>query len=278
MTSTGRRSPIERAVAREDRMNGGNGSNRSPLLFGVFGALLVAGAVATSAAHAQLEVLLRGVEATQPQAGRCGRYRFEAEEPSGKRAVEFDACIESVSEGGHGTVILHLWSGDSLDARVEVRHEMFEGGGGTLLEHVIAVEQTENGEVRRLTSESWRDLPALSPAPELPVLRDSTLAMLQHVPTGLTCPGRLLEEGRSSRRQMGSARVTQTESRVLRVWTATEAPILGVVRATAYVRSERQFSEPIPGVPERGPRESRYSLELLEFHRTATDAPDKSSR
>ncbi len=245
---------------------GGNGSSRSPLLL----AALLAGLTcvcAASAARAQLEVLLRGVEPTTPKPGLCGRYRFEAHEPSGTRRVEFEACVESVGADGEGDVVLHLWSGDSLDARVEVRRAMFAGGGGSLLDHVIAVEQTEDGATRRLTPDDWRDLPALSPAPELPVVRDSSLAAVEHELTGLVCPGRLLEEARVREHQMGSAQVTQFESRVLHVWSAPEAPILGVVRATATVRSERRFSEPIPGVPQRGPRESRYSLELLEFHR-----------
>lgn len=273
MTGTGRRSPIRRAHGTRASY-GGNGSVRSPLAFGLFLGVLLCGGVALPA-HAQLEVLLRGVDATEPRPGLCGRYRFEAHEPSGTRTVEFDACIESVAEDPDGAVVLHLWSGDSLDARVEVRASMFTGRGGSLLEHVLAVEQTENGETRRLTPQDWRDLPALSPAPELPVVRDSSLAPLQHEATGLRCPGRLLEEARRSETQMGAAQVIQLESRILRVWSAPQAPILGVVRAQARVRSERRFSQPIPGVPERGPRESRYRLELLEFHRDSEVSHDK---
>lgn len=270
MTSTGRRSPISRLHGTRASY-GGNGSVRSPLAFvGLVGVLACAAVV--SPAHAQLEVLLRGVGATEPQVGRCGRYLFEAHEPSGVRTVEFDACIESVDSSA---VVLRLWSGDSLDARVEVRAAMFAGAGGSLLEHVLAVEQTENGETRRLTAQDWRDLPALSPAPELPVVRDSSLAPLQHEATGLRCPGRLLEEARRSETQMGDVQVIQLERRVLQVWSAPQAPILGVVRARARVRSERQLSKPIPGVPERGPRESRYSLELLEFHRDTGTSGDK---
>ena len=239
---------------------------RSPLLWSAFLACVV-GAFAPSSSQAQLEVLLRGVNPSQPQAGQCGRYRFEAMEPSGTRRVEFEVCVESVGDGEDGAVVLHLWSGDSLDARVEVQREMFRGSGGSLLDHVIAVEQTENGEKRRLTPEDWRDLPALSPAPVLPVVRDSSLAPLRHQATELVCPGRLLEEARTREHPMGTSQVIQSESRLLRVWSAPEAPIFGVVRATATVRSERRFSQPIPGVPQRGPRESHYSLELLEFHR-----------
>jgi hypothetical protein len=59
--------------------------------------------------------------------------------------------------------------------------------------------------------------------------------------------------------------VTNSEDRRLDVWTAPEAPILGVIHAVATIRSERIFSEPIPGVPMRGPRLMQYSLELLEI-------------
>jgi hypothetical protein len=98
------------------------------------------------------------------------------------------------------------------------------------------------------------------------VVADSSLASFDHAATGLHCQGRLLEESKSTTRMMGDVEVNQSEHRQLRIWTAPEAPILGVVRAHAVVRSERKFSRAIPGVPPRGPRESRYELELLEFH------------
>ena len=104
MTSTGRRSPIRRHHGTR-ASHGGNGSVRSPLAFIALFGVLACGGVAWPA-HAQLEVLLRGVGATEPQAGRCGRYRFEAHEPSGVRTVEFDACIESVDSSPDGAVVL----------------------------------------------------------------------------------------------------------------------------------------------------------------------------
>ena len=171
--------------------------------------------------------------------------------------------------------MLHLWSGDSLEARVEVDAAMFAGQGGTLLDHVRSVVQIEKGKTKRLAPEDWQKLPALAPAPKLPVVADSSLGAQRHGPTGLECHGRLLEEARTATRKMGDADVTQTEHRWLRIWSATEAPVLGVVRAQAVVRSERTFSQPIPGVPQRGPRESRYELELL---RLEPDPNPKSAR
>jgi hypothetical protein len=94
---------------------------------------------------------------------------------------------------------------------------------------------------------------------------DSSLGKVRHLPSGLECDGRRLEEAREKHLQMGEADVVLSESRKLRLLTAPEAPILGVVRAVAQVRSERRFSQPIPGVPQHGPRESRYELELLSL-------------
>ncbi|MFQ5600759.1 MAG: hypothetical protein ACE5G2_09425 [Candidatus Krumholzibacteriia bacterium] len=218
-------------------------------------------------ARAQLEVLLRGVGPSEPRQGVCGLYRFRAVEPTGSRTIEFRACVESASPDGDGSVVLHLWSGDSLEARVEVAPAMFAGRGGSLLEHVRSVVQVEHGKTARLEPEDWQQLPALSPAPQLPVVADSSLgsATLEIRTDRLECLGRLLEEARSFVRTMGDVEVTAAEHRRLEIWTAAEAPLLGVVRARATVRSERNFSSPIPGVPQRGPRESFYELELLEI-------------
>ena len=60
-------------------------------------------------------------------------------------------------------------------------------------------------------------------------------------------------------------KITNTEDRRMDIWTAPQAPILGVVLANATVRSERIFASPIPGVPERGPRVMHYRLKLLEI-------------
>lgn len=222
-------------------------------------------------------MLLRAVEPTRPRPGACGLYRFEADEPSGHRSLEFHACIEKPNAGAHSAT-LHLWSGDSLEARVEVDNAMFLGQGGSLLDHVLSVVQVEKGETKRLASADWQKLPALAPAPKLPVVADSSLGTMKHPPTGLECKGRLLEEARTTTRKMGDADVTQSEHRVMRVWTAPEAPILGVVRAAAVVRSERSFSQPIPGVPQRGPRESRYELELLQLEGDARPNPSAAPR
>ena len=268
MRATGNRSPTRAAIpraARRGRDDEGNGRLRSPRCFrsaGIPAAFWLLLLLLPHPAAAQLEVLLRAVEPTRPRPGACGLYRFEADEPSGHRSLEFHACIEKPTAGAH-SVTLHLWSGDSLDARIEVDSAMFLGQGGTLIDHVRSVVTVEKGETKRLEAEDWQKLPALAPAPKLPVVADSSLGTMKHAPTHLECQGRLLEEARTTTRKMGDADVTQSEHRVLRIWTAPEAPILGVVHAAAVVRSERSFSQPIPGVPQRGPRESRYELELL---------------
>ena len=75
--------------------------------------------------------------------------------------------------------------------------------------------------------------------------------------------------------------MTQSESRKLEIWTASEAPILGVVLARATVHSERTFARPIPGVPQRGPLISHYLLELLDLsrhERSIEDAPERCNQ
>ena len=217
-------------------------------------------------------MLLRGVPPVEPKTGACGLYRFEASEPEGERQVEFHVCIESVQSGSSGRVMLRLWSGDSLETRVEVSRALFSGGGA-LLEHVRRVVQLEQGQKREMDAEEWQELPALSPAPELPVVADSSWGPVQHRGTGLSCRGRFRIEARESKQRLGETEVLQAERRTLEVLTAPQAPILGVVRAAAEVTSERRFSQPIPGVPQRGPRRSRYLLELL-----ALEAPSRSKR
>jgi len=264
MRSTGKRSPIRERRARlpaTSRHTEGNGDSRSPLR--LTPVLAVACLLLATAASAQLEVLLRGVPPTEPRRGACGLYRFQADEPDGSRQQDFHVCIESVASGADGTVQLRLWSGDSLEARVDIDRAMFGGAGGALLEHVRRVVQVERGTTREMQSDEWQDIPALRPAPQLPVVADSTWEGVRHPGTGLQCRGRFLEEARESTQRMGEADVLQSERRTLEVLTSPAAPILGVVRARATVRSERRFSQPIPGVPQRGPRESHYALELL---------------
>lgn len=206
---------------------------------------------------------MRGVPPTVPRTGACGLYRFLAEEPDGSRQLDFHICIDAVARGKSGSVQLRLWSGDSLEARIEVSRALFAGAGGSLLEHVRRVVQVERGSAHEVQSDEWQDLPALAPAPELPVVADSTWATVTHAVTGLPCTARRLEEARESTHRMGEADVRQSERRVLEVLTSAQAPVLGVVRARATVTSERTFSQPIPGVPQRGPRQSLYVLELL---------------
>lgn len=170
-------------------------------------------------------------------------------------------------------MVLRLRSGDSLDARIEMSPALFAGEGGSLAEHVLRVVQKERGTTREMTASEWQDLPALAPAPQLPVLADSSLGAVVHAPTRLDCKGRVLIEAKETQRRMGEADVVQREWRRLEVLSSEAAPILGVVRARATVRSERSFSQPIPGVPQRGPRESRYELELLSL-----DAATKPAR
>src|SRR5262245_48341638 len=147
MRATGNRSPTNAAPrraasGRRGRDGEGNGRLRSPRRFRsgrAFAPYLLL-ALLPHPAAAQLEVLLRAVEPTRPRPGACGLYRFEAEEPSGHRSLEFHACIEKPTSGAH-CVTLHLWSGDSLEARVEVDDAMFLGQGGSLLDHVLSVVQ-----------------------------------------------------------------------------------------------------------------------------------------
>ena len=266
MPSTGRRSPISERCRRTQTPrdgNEGNGVRRSPSFLGL--ACGVLGLIAATDASAQLEILLRGVQPTEPKPGACGSYRFRAEEPDGNRQIDFQVCVESVSRDKDGAVVLRLWSGDSLEARIEVGRAMFAGAGGALLDHVRKVVQIEGGKTQELRAEDWQKLPALRATPRLPVVADSTWGPELHAETGLECAGRFLVEAKESRTRMGEADVVISERRQMRVLTAVPAPIFGVVRASAVLRSERRFSQPIAGVPQRGPRESRYELELTSL-------------
>lgn len=219
-----------------------------------------------SSADAQLEVLLRGVDPALPLQGVCAVYRFESREPDGSKDSQFVACVESVPE--EGPIILQLSAGDSLQVRLEIARTMFLEHGAELSENILSVERTQNGQVERLTPEDWQKHPALAPAAPLPVLADSSLGERQLVLANgksLTIVGRHRRESRSMQRTLSGVLVTTSEDRQLEIWTAPEAPILGVVAAEATVRSERVFSEPIPGVPSRGPRTMHYSLKLLEI-------------
>jgi len=222
-----------------------------------------------SPAGAQLEVLLRGVEPSLPKPGLCAVYRFESQEPDGDKVSRFVACVESVPE--EGPVVLLLSSGDSLQVRLSIARAMFLEAGAELSENILRVERTQNGVVESLTPEDWQKHPALAPAAALPVLEDASLGdstITLEDGQQMTVQGRHRRESRSIERTLGGVLVTNSEDRQLDIWTAGEAPILGVVRAEATVRSERVFAEPIPGVPARGPRVMHYSLKLLEILQT----------
>jgi hypothetical protein len=215
-------------------------------------------------AHAQLEVLLRGLDAVQPRVGACGRYRFAAEEPNGRRDVEFQACVERIEPGPDGSVFLHLSSGDSLNAWLEVAPALFAGHGGSLIQHVRSVLEVAGRDTTRLDRES---LPGLDPAPPLPGARDSLLAPrdIQVGKHKLTARGRILHEESRSVRPLGDTQITQSIRRDVETWTADAAPILGIVRAAAVIRSERSLAKRVAGIPETGPKTWRYRLELIDI-------------
>jgi len=223
-------------------------------------------AVATAWAapgRAQLEVLLRGLDAAPPRVGACGRYRFDAEEPSGQRHVEFTACIEHIDPGPDGSVYLRLTSGDSLDARLEVAPALFAAHGGSLVDHIRSVVEIAGRDTTRLDRAS---LPGLDPAPPLAASRDSALGR-RDVKVGertLACSGRRIYESSRSVRDLGDVKMTQSMQREIETWSADAAPILGIVRATAHIRSERTLSKRVAGIPESGPKTWRYALELLD--------------
>jgi hypothetical protein len=166
-----------------------------------------------------------------------------------------------------GSVGLRFWSGDSLDAAVEVAPALFEGGGGTLLEQIRGIVEVEHGKTRRLESKDWADAPGLARTPRLASATDSSLGSRDLVVAGRTlhCQGRLRLESSRVVRSLGGVEMTQSESRQVEIWTCPEAPILGLVRAVADVRSERKLAVPVPGVPERGPRHTHYEMELVEL-------------
>jgi hypothetical protein len=241
---------------------------------------LLVSCLSPDVARAQLEVLLRGVQPSLPQEGICAQYRFTSEEPDGSRNTEFIACVERVP-ATVGPVVLLLSSGDSIQVRIEVGRDMFMKPGSALTDHILRVEQFRNGEVQILTPEDWRKHPALAPAAELPVLADSSLGPRSfELLDGavLLTQGRFRQEARTQEKVLSSVKITNTEDRRMDIWSAPQAPILGVVLANAVVRSERIFDSPIPGVPERGPRVMRYKLELLKILQSVAPRMGTKSR
>jgi hypothetical protein len=228
--------------------------------------VVVAGAMtAAGPASAQLEVLLRGLDAAAPRVGACGHYRFTAQEPAGKREVVFDACVQRIAPGPDGSVYLHLTAGDSLDARLEVGPAFFRGLGGSLLDHLRSVVEIAGRDTTRYGPDDWGAFPGLERTPPLPGGRDSVLAG-REIRVGtqtFACHGRRIHESSRQVKSLGPAQMTQSAVRDVETWMNPEAPILGIVRATATVRSERTLSQPVPGVPQSSPRTWEYSLELL---------------
>lgn len=263
-----------------DRQRGGGTSRSRVLLLGT-AACLGLGLVLPGAAppaRAQLEVLLRGLDPVPPKAGARGTYRFEAQEPGGQRSVTFDARIERIAPGPDGSVTLRLTSGDSMDARVDVAPALFAGHGGSLLDHVRSIVEISGRDTTRLGPEDWASLPGFDRTPPLPGGRDSVLAPRTVTVGGrkLECNGRVLHEESRQVKSLGAATMTQSARRDVETWTHPDAPILGVVRAHAVIRSERTLSKPIPGVPESGPRTWTYRLELLDL--PASGKPGRTGR
>jgi len=244
----------------------GSGSGRSRFFAAAVAAVAVSVAFIPGA-QAQLEVLLRGLDAVPPKAGARGTYRFEAQEPAAHRLITFEARIERIEPGPDGSVVLRLTSGDSIDARVEVAPALFAGHGGSLLDHVRSIVEITGRDTTRLGPEDWASLPGFDRAPPLPGTRDSVLAprTLKIGGRALECRGRTLHEESHQVKPLGGATMTQSAVRDVETWTHPDAPILGVVRAEAVIRSERTLSKPIPGVPESGPRQWTYRLELIQI-------------
>jgi hypothetical protein len=229
-------------------------------------------ALAAAALHplpvrAQLDLLLRGVEPSRPRAGACGRYRFAATEPTGVRELSFVVCVERVETDG--SIVLRLASGDSLEARVVLGGAAFSGRGGSILEHVRSVVEIAGGDTMRLGREDWAELPGFEPAPELPGATAESLGSkaLEVGGRPLACTGRRRRESSRETKPLGDVQMTQSIEREVESWSAPEAPILGLVRATAEVRSERTLSAPVPGVPPPGRRLWHYEIELLDVWR-----------
>jgi|CXWL01.1.fsa_nt_gi hypothetical protein len=247
----------------------GSGPGRSRVFFsGLFATTALAVLLAVvPRAQAQLEVLLRGLDPVVPRVGARATYRFEAREPAGHRILTFDARIERIAPGPDGSVTLRFTSGDSLDARVEVAPALFAGRGGSLLDHVRSIVEVAGRDTTRWRAEDWASLPGFDRAPPLPGSRDSVLAPQTLTVAGrrLECRGRSLHEASRQVKPLGAATMTQSAVRDVESWTHPDAPILGVVRAQAVIRSERSLSKPIAGVPESGPRIWNYRLELVKM-------------
>jgi len=179
----------------------------------------------------------------------------------------FDACVDRVDPGPQGSIWLRLSSGDSLEARIELDPALFGGHSGSLLDYVRSVFEVEHGDTTRVARRDWQQFPGLEPAPALPGARDSLLGPREIDIAGrkLACRGHHLHESIERKRPLGDVQMTQKIERDVETWTAPEAPILGLVLARATIRSDRELSAPVPGVPVAGAREQHYEIELLEL-------------
>lgn len=213
-------------------------------------------------AQAQLEILLRSLPPAPPRTGACGVYRFVAEEAAGVRTVEFSACVDRVTPG---SVFLRLWSGDSLSAVIETDPKLFQGRGGSLLDHIRSVEEITHGETRRLARDDWSNWPGLERATPLPAASDSSLGpqVMKIGPKSVSATGRRRREFEQKTRMLSGVEMTQTAARLVETWTAPEAPLLGLVRGTAEIDSDRRLARPVAGVPESGARRTVYRLEWI---------------
>src|SRR5262249_39283284 len=137
--------------------------------------------------------------------------------------------------------------------------------GGSLLDHVRSIVEITARDTTRLAPDDWTSLPGLDRAPPLPGGRDSLLAGRDVAAGGrvFPCHARRLPAATPQTTPRGGAEMTQQAVRDVETWTAPDAPILGIVRASATIRSERALSRPVPGVPSSGPRTWRYSLVLV---------------
>jgi len=213
-------------------------------------------------AAAQLEILLRALPPAPPRAGACGTYRFVAEEAAGVRTVTFSACIERVTTS---SVNLRLWSGDSLSASIETDPKLFQGRGGSLLDHIRSVEEIVHGKTRRLAREDWEGWPGLERAIPLAAAGDSSLGskVFEVGTRSLNATGRHRREFEQKTRMLSGVEMTQTATRMVETWTAPDAPLLGLVRGIAEIESDRRLARPVPGVPESGKRRTVYRLEWI---------------
>lgn len=229
------------------------------------------------AAPAQLELLLRGAEPGKPRLGATGRYEFTSQEASGSRHLEFQAAVLDLGRRPSDSVVLRLWSGDSLEAQVEIAPALFEEGG-SLLDHVRSVVEVRGGETKRLERQDWASFPGLDRVSPLESSRDSSLGWRDWDLAGrkVRTTGRRIQERSRTVRPLGEVTMTQIAERDLEIWTAASAPLFGIVRSEAVVRSQRQLSAPLPGVPESAPRVARYELRLLEILPETTRSQSKS--